>query len=84
MSHCLNVNYTPLNPSEYGWKFTENRWEPVWFEGKALPDLDNLQSFNTDPDPEHSSETEDISDSDEEESSESDYLESNDSESEAE
>ena len=26
----------------YGWKLIDNSWEPVWFEGKALPDPDDL------------------------------------------
>ena len=82
MSDCLNANYIPFNSSDYGRKLSENRWEPVWFEGKALPDSDVLHSTNTDPDTEDSSGAEDLSDSDEEESDESDYVESNDSESE--
>ena len=31
MLNCLNLQYIPLDPSLYGWKIVENRWEPVWF-----------------------------------------------------
>ena len=37
MSHCLNPNYVPLDPSVHGWKLVENHWEPIWFEGYPLP-----------------------------------------------
>ena len=37
MSNCLNSRYVPLDPSLHGWKFAENRWEPIWFEGNPLP-----------------------------------------------
>ena len=37
MSNCLNFHYVPLDPSLCGWKFAENRWEPIWFEGSPLP-----------------------------------------------
>ena len=34
---CLNSHYVPLDPFLYGWKFVENRQEPIWFEGSPLP-----------------------------------------------
>ena len=37
ISNCLNSRYVPLDPSLYGWKFVENRWEPIWFERSPLP-----------------------------------------------
>ena len=40
MSNCLNSHYVPLDPLLYGWKFVENRWEPIWLEGSPLPHPD--------------------------------------------
>ena len=37
MSHCLNPNYVPLDPSVQGWKLVENHWESIWFEGYTFP-----------------------------------------------
>ena len=37
MSHCLNTNYVPLDPSVQGWKLAENHWETIWFEGYTFP-----------------------------------------------
>ena len=42
MTNCLNLQYIPLDPSLYGWKIVENRWEPVWFEGSPLPHPDDI------------------------------------------
>ena len=50
MSHCLNSNYVPLNPSVHGWKLIENHWEPIWFEGYLLPhsvDLRNIAEVSS-------------------------------------
>ena len=40
MWNCLYFHYLPLDPSRYGSKFVENRWEPIWFEGSPLPHPD--------------------------------------------
>ena len=37
MSHCLNTNYVPLDPSVQGQKLAENHWESIWFEGYTFP-----------------------------------------------
>ena len=42
MSNCLDSQYVPLDPSLFGWKYTDNTWKPVWFEGNPLPDPDDL------------------------------------------
>ena len=42
MSNCLSPNDVPLDPSMYSLKLIENLWEPIWFEGKALPDPADL------------------------------------------
>ena len=36
MLNCLNSRYVSLDPSSNGWKFVDNRWEPIWFEGNHL------------------------------------------------
>ena len=38
--------------SMYGWKLVDNSWEPVWFEGKALPDPDDLSDDEVEGDDE--------------------------------
>ena len=45
MSHCLNPNYVPLDPSVHEWKLVENHWEPIWFEGYPLPHSVDLLSI---------------------------------------
>ena len=45
MSHCLNPNYVPLDPSVHGWKLVENHCEPIWFEGYPLPHSVDLLSI---------------------------------------
>ena len=50
MSHCLNPNYVPLDPSTHGWKLAETHQEPVWFEGYPLQhsfDLVNIAEVSS-------------------------------------
>ena len=50
MSHWLNPNYVPLDPSVHRWKLAENHCEPIWFEGYALPhsvDLLNIAEVSS-------------------------------------
>ena len=62
VTHCmmnsLNNMYVPLKPSSYGWKWNScsSVWEPVWYEGNALPDNCDIQDAqNDDNDDEESS-----------------------------
>ena len=43
MANCLNNEYLPSDPSNFGWKIVGGSWEPVWFEGDALPDLNEVE-----------------------------------------
>ena len=40
MSNCLNSRYVPLDPSLYGRKLVETRWESIWLDGIPLPHPD--------------------------------------------
>ena len=33
-----------MNPADYGWKWNQTtlHWEPVWYEGNALPDYADI------------------------------------------
>ena len=44
MTNCLKSHYIPLSPENCGWKWCENdlKWDPVWYEGEALPDFDEM------------------------------------------
>ena len=51
MMNCINRMYVPLNPSSYGWKLNSlSVWEPVWYEGNALPDECNIEPTEDDED----------------------------------
>ena len=73
MVNCLDREYIPPNPSEYGWKLVDSTWEPVWFEGNALPDANETNVSSEEDDSENEDESmesmDDISDSDD-----SDYV----------
>ena len=40
MSNCLKSCHVSLDPSVYKWKFVENLWEPIWFEGSPSSHAD--------------------------------------------
>ena len=46
MVNCLDRNYIPLDPKLYGWCWNDeqNQWEPVWYEGDALPKFGEMNS----------------------------------------
>ena len=52
MMNSLNNMYVPLKPSSYGWKWNScsSVWEPVWYEGNALPDNCDIQDAQDDDD----------------------------------
>ena len=39
MMNCTIKHYVPLDPAKYGWSWNqiEEAWQPVWYEGNALP-----------------------------------------------
>ena len=65
MSGCLNRQYAPLDPSNYGWKLEENRWQPIWFEGNPLPKPDEIIDTNIQLDDKLGEESSNISDREE-------------------
>ena len=77
--NCLNHHFEAPNPLEYGWKESEGKLEPFWFEGHALPSLgevnqeqdclDTLPEFN---------ESSDSSSSDSDDENEGLYLSNED------
>ena len=78
MSNCLDSQYIPLDPSQYGWKLEENRWEPIWFMGNALPGIQDIDS-NIQPETDELSESQQDytrKDTEESDESDSDYVES--------
>ena len=46
MVNCLDNSYVPLCPSNYGWKFVDSTWEPIWYDGKALPDFNEIDDID--------------------------------------
>ena len=38
----LKQHFEILNPVEYGWKISEEKLEPNWFEGSALPSIKDI------------------------------------------
>ena len=76
MSNCLLQHYVPLDPASYGWKFVDTRWEPIWFEGKPLPDLED---FSDDEEASSDDESEEVTNDEENDtSSGSDFVTSED------
>ena len=79
MTHCLDPDYVPLDPSLYGWKLVDNVWDPVWYEGSALPDPSEVEESEIDSEINIEAMTteQDVTDNDEyADSSESEYAQS--------
>ena len=79
MTHCLDSDYVPLDPSLYGWKLVDNVWDPVWYEGSALPDPSEVEESEIDSEIyiEAMTTEQDVTDNDEyADSSESEYAQS--------
>ena len=78
VAHCminsLNNVYVPLNPSSYGWKWNScsSEWEPVWYEGNALPDHCDIQDAHDDDDNNDEERNDAPADSDDEDSDDED------------
>ena len=46
MVSCLNRYHLPLNPATYRWQKEDDFWVPVWFEGNALPNEEELTAIS--------------------------------------
>ena len=46
LASCLNRHHLPFNPATYEWKKEDDFWEPVWFEGNALPSAEELTTIS--------------------------------------
>ena len=42
-ANYLNQHFEILNPDDYGWKVSEEKLEPNWFEGSALPSIEDIE-----------------------------------------
>ena len=92
MMNCLDNAYVPLNPAEYGWQWnsSSSMWEPIWYEGDALPNDLEIQNAEEQGEEEEESPSDeendavdrDLHDDDEEEDDESDCVSSEDESSE--
>ena len=47
MINCLNVTYDQLDPLQYGWKLENGIPMPIWYEGTALPTVEELAQITT-------------------------------------
>ena len=43
--NCLNELYDSKDPRDYGWKEHEGKFIHVWFQGKPLPTLKEIEAL---------------------------------------
>ena len=41
LSNCVNQHFEILNLADHGWKVSERKLEPNWFEGSALSSIED-------------------------------------------
>ena len=41
-ANCVNQHFEILNPADYGWKVSEGKLEPNWFEGSTVPSIEDI------------------------------------------